>query len=88
LEVIEVNGTAGIPETDLLDAIELLAKCWDNVLVETIKHCFANTGIFPDKYKEILRSATLPSEDVMGDLINAIGRLNITKEDQLSASEF
>lgn len=78
------------PGTDLLKAVEMLAQAWDDMPEQTIRNCFAHTGLFSKDMEACLRGTELLNEnDTIRNLTRVINLLHVSETaNKLSADAY
>ena len=80
----EFDLMKGSRKINLADAITLILKCWDEVSIETIQHCWHHTGILMNKEQEIQSQDSHP-ENVIDHSLLCLKQSEVAIADLLSS---
>ena len=64
-----------LPQTSILDAMQLLQSAWSEVSELTIKNCFRKSGISEKSAEQVINEEDDPFKDITPDLEQTITEL-------------
>ena len=56
-----------LPQTSILDAMQLLQSAWSEVLELTVKNCFRKSGISEKLAEQVINEEDDPFKDITAD---------------------